>query len=160
MSAADSAYSARRTCVSTRSPFQSPNDDTHATAATRALHPRQMKISVQVQSDHLERISKVRKPIIAVAELIWNGLDADATEVRVEFDHNALGALERIRVIDNGSGLRRNEAEPAFANLGGSRKRTQNRSKDKRRLLHGKAGKGRFRAFFTRSFCVLEHDVL
>jgi hypothetical protein len=106
-----------------------------------------MKISVQVQSDYLERISKVRKPIIAVAELIWNGVDADATEVRVEYDHNALGALERIRVIDNGSGLGRDEAEPAFANLGGSRKRAQNRSKDKRRLLHGKAGKGRFRAF-------------
>ena len=127
--------------------FESPNDSATVAVAILADYQLRMKISVQVQSDHLERISKVRKPIIAIAELIWNGLDADATEVRVEFEHNALGGLERIRVVDNGSGLDRSEAEPAFANLGGSTKRVQGRSHEKRRLLHGKAGKGRFRAF-------------
>jgi hypothetical protein len=106
-----------------------------------------MKISVQVQADYLERISKVRKPILAVAELVWNGLDADATKVQVQFEYNSLGALDRIRVKDNGTGLPRNQAEPAFANLGGSHKRGLTRTKEKRRLLHGKAGKGRFRAF-------------
>jgi hypothetical protein len=106
-----------------------------------------MKVSVQVKNDHLERISRVRKPILAVAELIWNGVDADANQVGVEFTHNALGGLERIRVADNGSGLPRPEAESAFGNLGGSEKRHANRSKVKHRLLHGKAGKGRFRAF-------------
>jgi Histidine kinase-, DNA gyrase B-, and HSP90-like ATPase len=111
-----------------------------------------MKVSVQVQNDHLERISRVRKPVLAIAELIWNGLDADAHEVRVEFERNGLGGLERIRVTDNGYGLPHSEAQTAFGNLGGSHKRGAHRSKLKRRLLHGKAGKGRFRAFALGSF--------
>jgi len=110
-----------------------------------------MKVSVHVHNDHLERISKVRKPVLAVAELIWNGLDADATEVRVDFEHNALGGLELIRVTDNGSGIPHPEAAAAFGNLGGSHKRGALRSRSRKRLMHGKAGKGRFRAFFLGS---------
>ena len=33
---------------------------------------------VQVQDDHLERIAQTRKPILAIAELIWNAVNADA----------------------------------------------------------------------------------
>ncbi len=33
---------------------------------------------IQVQDDHLQRNAQVRKPILAVAELIWNAVDADA----------------------------------------------------------------------------------
>lgn len=104
-------------------------------------------ISVKVQSDHLESIAKVRKPLIAVAELIWNGLDADATEVTIEFVSNSMGGLEAIRVTDNGHGLRYDDAEAAFEKLGGSWKKGEPRSKEKKRILHGKHGKGRFRAF-------------
>ena len=120
-SRADVGVPSGRACVSTRPAFESHEA---IPDSLRLIPHGHMKISVQVQSDHLERISKVRKPIIAVAELIWNGLDADATEVRAEFDHNALGALERIRVIDNGSGLRRS-ADRA-RNSGRSRSRSQN----------------------------------
>lgn len=105
------------------------------------------EIRVEVQSDHLERLASVRKPILAVAELIWNSLDADATKVRVKFRHNRLGGLEAVRVTDNGHGIDYMDATPAFGNLGGSWKKNRQRSKQKRRLLHGKAGKGRFRAF-------------
>jgi hypothetical protein len=128
-----------------RRTFESPQNT--SAAESNGTPPSTMKVSVKVQNDHLERISMVRKPIIAVAELIWNGLDADATEVRVEFDHNTLGALERIRVLDNGLGLVHSHAQAAFGNLGGSEKLRASRSPKKRRLLHGKAGKGRFRAF-------------
>ena len=38
---------------------------------------------IQVQDDHLQRIAQVRKPILAVAELVWNALDADADRVDV-----------------------------------------------------------------------------
>jgi hypothetical protein len=131
--------------VLTRRLSESP--DNGLTAESRLPPPNAMKVSVKVQNDYLERISKVRKPLLAVAELIWNGLDADATEVRVEFDHNALGTLERIHVLDNGLGLAHSQAQTAFGNLGGSEKRRLSRSANKKRLLHGKAGKGRFRAF-------------
>lgn len=55
-----------------------------------------MQVSVKVQNDYLKRMSKVPKPIMALEELIWNGLDADATEVKVKFEENRLGALQAI----------------------------------------------------------------
>ena len=36
-------------------------------------------IEIQVQDDHLERIAQTRNPILALAELIWNAVNADAT---------------------------------------------------------------------------------
>src|SRR5205823_1484314 len=106
------------------------------------------QIKVKVQSDHLERQVSVPKPILAVTELVWNALDADATRVRVELNRNAMGGIESILIADNGHGINYADAIPAFQNLGGSWKNTQAKSKKERRLLHGKAGKGRFRAFF------------
>ena len=40
---------------------------------------------VEIQSDFLERQARAQ-PVAAVAELIWNSLDADATTVSVDFD--------------------------------------------------------------------------
>jgi hypothetical protein len=40
--------------------------------------------AVEIQPDFLERQAKAL-PIAAVAELIWNGLDADATSVTIDF---------------------------------------------------------------------------
>jgi DNA mismatch repair ATPase MutL len=86
------------------------------------------------------------KPILAVAELVWNALDADAKKVRVELSYNKLGGLQAITIIDNGHGISYTDAIPAFENLGGSWKNRHTKSKGERRLLHGKAGKGRFLA--------------
>ncbi len=104
-------------------------------------------IEVQLKPDHLQRMTVVKKPILGLIELIWNGLDADATEVRVVFHHNRLGALDSIEVIDNGHGMTVSDAESAFAGLGGSWTRSAEKSRQRQRMLHGRAGKGRFRAF-------------
>ena len=47
----------------------------------------QQQYPVEVQSDFLEKITRA-KPVQALAELIWNGLDADAGRVSVSFGHN------------------------------------------------------------------------
>jgi len=104
-------------------------------------------VSVQVQGDHLETLTCTRAPVDAVAELVWNSLDADATLVRVHLDWNPLGGLKAVRVSDNGHGLVYDEAIAAFEKLGGSWKKGAGRTRGKGRLLHGKYGKGRFRAF-------------
>ncbi len=104
------------------------------------------KISVQVREDHLALLSRSR-PMLAMAELIWNAFDADASEVRVVFEENELGGLDAVRVQDNGHGLEYGHALVVFQNLGGSWKQEGMRSPGSRRLLHGKYGKGRFRAF-------------
>lgn len=104
-------------------------------------------IEVQLKPDHLQRMTVVKKPILGLMELIWNGLDADATEVRVVFHRNRLGGLDSIEIVDNGHGMTTPDAETAFAGLGGSWKRLAEKSRKKQRMLHGRAGKGRFRAF-------------
>jgi len=117
-------------------------------AARRAAgsFSRVKKVTVQVREDHLETLAKT-KPMTALSELIWNALDADATDIRVEFVENDLGGVETIRIADNGHGLHAEDAEIVFQNLGGSWKRGGPRTMLRHRVLHGKFGKGRFRAF-------------
>jgi hypothetical protein len=104
------------------------------------------RITVEVREDHLENLART-KPINAIAELIWNALDAEATKVKVVFEENELEGLETIRVQDNGTGLHYDDAFIVFRNLGGSWKRDGFLTHQERRVLHGKYGKGRFRAF-------------
>jgi hypothetical protein len=72
---------------------------------------------IQVQDDHLQRISQVRKPILAVAELIWNALDADADRVDVILHDDKLGGIKSIEVSDNGHGMPYSDAEELFSRL-------------------------------------------
>ena len=101
--------------------------------------------SVEVQPDLIERLSKAQ-PIPALAEFIWNALDADSTRVTVRLDYGELG-LRRIAVSDNGHGIPREEAKPLFTRLGGSWKKSGARTKILGRMLHGYEGRGRFKAF-------------
>ena len=49
-------------------------------------------ITVEVRDDHLESLAKTR-PMTALSELIWNALDAESTEVRIDFMENDLEGL-------------------------------------------------------------------
>ena len=102
---------------------------------------------IQVQDDHLKRIAQTRRPILALAELIWNAVDADATRIDVTLVENDLNGLKAIEVADNGHGIPFPEAEKLFSRLGGSWKQSRSHSNEQNRILHGKEGKGRFRAF-------------
>lgn len=99
---------------------------------------------VQVEHDHLRKLANAT-PVQAVAELVWNALDADATRVDIEVDSGDLG-MRSIIVRDDGHGFTRDEAEALFGRVGGSWKRHGARSKTEGRALHGKEGKGRFKA--------------
>jgi hypothetical protein len=99
---------------------------------------------VEAQEDFVEKLA-IASHQQALAELIWNALDAEATKVSVEVDNDAIG-LRSIRVRDNGHGIPPQEAEELFMHLGGSWKRHTNKSKNGKRVLHGEEGKGRFRA--------------
>ncbi len=102
------------------------------------------RYKVEVQEDHLERLANAR-PIQAVAELIWNGADADATIIDVLVESNELG-MQSVVVQDNGHGIPHQDAPVLFKKLGGSWKAHGNRSKTESRMLHGKEGKGRLKA--------------
>jgi hypothetical protein len=102
--------------------------------------------SVEVQPDFLERQSKAQ-PVAAVAELVWNALDADATDISVDLEDDKLGGMARIIVVDNGHGITHADAPTLFRNLGGSWKKHTAHTKTKNRMLHGQDGRGRFKAF-------------
>lgn len=101
--------------------------------------------TVEVQPDFLERQAKAQ-PIQAVAELIWNGLDADATSVNVRLEYGELG-MTKIIVQDNGHGIPYEDAPKLFQRLGGSWKKPGGVTKTKGRMLHGYEGRGRFKVF-------------
>ena len=101
--------------------------------------------TVEVQPDFLERQSKAR-PVQAVAELVWNGLDADASRVDVRLEYGDLG-MTRVIVRDNGHGIPYEDAPELFTRLGGSWKKAGGRTKTKQRMLHGYEGRGRFKVF-------------
>jgi len=100
---------------------------------------------VGVEKDHIERLAKA-KPINAISELIWNAYDADATEVRVEFEDGQLVQLGLVRVSDNGKGIPYDQAKEYFENLGGSWKQKTRRTENGR-AIHGLKGQGRIKAF-------------
>lgn len=104
------------------------------------------QIYVQAQADHIESLFK-GSPLAAIEELIWNALDANAREVKVDIITNALGAVEAIRVSDDGTGIDALKADQTFGNLGGSWKRTFKAPIVNGRVLHGRHGRGRFKAF-------------
>jgi hypothetical protein len=111
----------------------------------RAVGNIQQTIELQVQEDFLDRLATTR-PVQALAELVWNWLDADARCVRVEFDRDPSGLLRSIRVRDDAYGIAYDEAPTFFRKLGGSWKRERKRSRHENRILHGEEAKGRFRA--------------
>ena len=104
------------------------------------------RIPIEVHGDFVKKKSKVT-PLKAIAELIWNSLDGDATEVRVEFvKENLAQEVNKIIVSDNGRGFSHSDASKYFRNLGGSWKRQTEYTEGYQRKIHGKEGRGRYKA--------------
>ena len=103
-------------------------------------------IHVQAQKDHIASLCTA-SPIQALTELVWNALDADAFDVKIDLIQNPLGGIDSIRVADDGLGVNALSAEKYFGNLGGSWKRDASKTPLSGRVLHGSKGKGRFKAF-------------
>ncbi len=102
------------------------------------------KVHVVAKRDFLESLT-VARPLVALAELVWNGFDAQSERVQVYLDMNKMGGLQTIRVRDYGNGIDHGRVEDLFGSLGDSWKKKKARVNG--RALHGKSGKGRFRAF-------------
>ncbi len=104
------------------------------------------EIHVQAQKDHIFSLCS-SAAVPAIAELIWNALDADACDVKVDVIQNSLGAIDAIRISDDGSGIDIADIDHNFGNLGGSWKRETDKTREAGRVLHGSKGRGRFKAF-------------
>jgi hypothetical protein len=102
---------------------------------------------IEIEEDFMARQTRA-EPVHALAELIWNSLDADATRVTVEFEFRDLTqGMSKIVVYDDGHGIPRDQAKQLFGHLGGSWKRLRRRTSSKDRMVHGQEGRGRYKAF-------------
>jgi signal transduction histidine kinase len=84
----------------------------------------------------------VGRPHIALAELIKNAYDADATETVIRF------ADDRIEVVDNGHGMTRDDFRDYWMRIGSPHKESQTVSRRLKRPLTGSKGVGRLSAQF------------
>ncbi|SCE01452.1 Histidine kinase-, DNA gyrase B-, and HSP90-like ATPase [Streptomyces sp. TverLS-915] len=105
------------------------------------------KLRLTVGRGHVEELARLRHPVGAVEELIWNSLDADAENVTVLLERNDIGGVDRVAVIDDGTGIPAEKCAERFEQIGTSWKKRAQVSEVKKRVLHGKNGRGRVRAF-------------
>lgn len=103
-------------------------------------------ILVKPEPDFWARMCKTG-PQRALSELIWNSMDADADEIIVQIHVNAIDGIEKVTIDDNGTGILLKGNEHDFSHLGGSWKSKSHKTRRQGRILHGKNGQGRFRAF-------------
>lgn len=105
------------------------------------------KIPFTVDSALLRELGErlVGKPHIALAELIKNSYDADATGVTVRFDG------KQIEVTDNGHGMNFAEFKNFWMRIGTPHKQTQGFSRNLKRPLTGSKGVGRLAVQFLGS---------
>ncbi|QXJ23987.1 ATP-binding protein [Actinomadura graeca] len=104
-------------------------------------------VHIEARPDHLLRLARLKDPLGAVAEMIWNALDAEACNIVVDVEVNELGGVEYVSVDDDGHGMPHASCGDYFGRLGGSWKSTAKVSPKLRRGLHGRSGQGRLQAF-------------
>jgi hypothetical protein len=103
--------------------------------------------SIEIGGEGIKSILKKYKPEQAFAEYIWNGFDAQAKEVRIEFEEvNNLGGLAKISITDDGYGIPQEVLNQKFKPFFESEKAGEDNRH--RSLTHGKNGIGRL-TFFT-----------
>ena len=81
---------------------------------------------------------------VALAELVKNAYDADATELEISITPDLGGRGPRIMVVDNGHGMTRQDVERFWMKIGTPNKVDRVHSRDFGRLLTGAKGVGRF----------------
>lgn len=102
--------------------------------------------SVEITSQGIKKVLKKYKPERAVAEYIWNGFDAHASEIHVSYNiEQAYHGITELSVKDNGDGIVFEELPIVFKNFYESHKKSTFNQES--RFARGKNGYGRLTFF-------------
>lgn len=107
-----------------------------------------MSVSVNITSKGIQKVLKNYNEKQAIAEYIWNGFDANADTIRVDYAANALGHLESLDIADNGYGINFDRLQQKFDPFFESEKAIQIIAPKHTSKMHGRNGVGRL-TFFT-----------
>lgn len=107
-----------------------------------------MADNVKITSKGIQKILKNYNPKLSIAEYIWNGFDAKANTIIINYNANELGHLESLTIADNGYGIDLNKLTSKFNPFYDSEKAIEISSPKHTSIMHGKNGVGRL-TFFT-----------
>lgn len=77
----------------------------------------------------------------AISEYIWNGFDAKATQINIDYTDNEIGHIFSFSISDNGEGIRLDTIDQTFGHFLDSHKKD---TFNKDGFVKGKMGKGRY----------------
>jgi signal transduction histidine kinase len=109
------------------------------------MEPLYFSVDAALLKELGERL--VGKPHIALAELVKNGYDADATEVTIRM----YPEKDLIEIHDNGNGMDKKEFEDFWMRIGSTHKQKIKKSRHFERLMTGSKGVGRLSVQFLAS---------
>ncbi|MEA4921703.1 MAG: ATP-binding protein [Clostridiaceae bacterium] len=107
-------------------------------------------VKIEVEAKGIKRALKKFDTYSSIAQYIWNGFDAKASSVSVDFMKNQYGSVSGLSVKDNGHGIDSNQLPTKFKNIFTSNKAGEKSANKNSSDIHGENGIGRF-TFFT--FC-------
>ena len=113
---------------------------------------------VKISSEAIKRALKKKKYAYteSIAEYIWNGFDAKASEVKIIIKSNEIGSISELAICDNGHGI---TSQSKFEQIFESEKEIiSSKSSRSSSVVHGENGIGRL-TFFTFANSVTWHTV-
>lgn len=103
---------------------------------------------IQITAKGIRAALKKYAPYQSLTEYIWNGFDAQASIIKIDYSANELGNVETVTISDNGYGIPHAKLQDKFEPLFESKKALENKLKKNLSAIHGKNGIGRL-TFFT-----------
>ena len=100
-----------------------------------------MKNKIATSNKSIDNAGIPSNYMLAIAEYIWNGFDAKASNVNIEFKANDLGYIPYFVISDNGMGINLSNINFTFGTFLDSQKQ---QSYQRTSEVRGKKGKGRF----------------
>lgn len=101
---------------------------------------------ILITTEGIQKNLKNVKALDALCEYIWNGFDAQASEVRIDLHVNEFDFINEITVADNGTGIAYEELKYKFKPFNESKK-GDSKKKTNHTLPHGRQGLGRLTFF-------------
>lgn len=95
---------------------------------------------VEVNCKGIKNRLKNIKPFKSISEYVWNGFDAGANSIQINYTLNDIGFVDNLSVEDNGRGIPINLVDNKFKPVLSSEKREK---ESQQTLIHGKNGLGR-----------------
>ena len=101
---------------------------------------------IQITTKGISKFLKAYTEEKAISEYIWNGFDAEADTINVMTTANKMERIEKIEIIDNGTGIEYEKLSSKFMLFYQSEKSSSNNGV-KYSKIHGKNGLGRLTFF-------------